>query len=166
MSFLDAPGIHCSHSFRSNPEHQPAPLGCSNLCRTLPELCCKWFSWAHHDTKISQYIKVTITNDHTILQQTFQAQCNEKHMIHDRTVSELTIILGVILPKIHFDYQCPLFPVWPWQSAFQSMHLSRRQHPETKDKWAQKIILRVTLFRKPLSIFYGPRCEAYMWKSP
>jgi len=46
------------------------------------------------------------------------------------------------------------------------MNLLCGDYPQTKEKCAQKIILRVALFRKPLSVFYGPRAEAYMWKSP
>lgn len=93
---------------------------------------------------------------------------NKKLMIQYKTCPELNItnILWVILSKIQFDYERLLCPVWPWQQKFQRMNLLCGDYLQTNDEWAQKIILRVTLFRKPLSIFYGPRCEAYMWKSP
>lgn len=65
------------------------------------------------DTKVSQHVSVTTTNDHIILRQAFEVQCNEKLMIYYMTCSELNItnILGVILLQIHFDYQCLLCPV-------------------------------------------------------
>lgn len=69
------------------------------------------------DTEVSHYVEVPTTNDHVILQQAFEVQCDEKLMMYYKTFPELNItnILGVILSRIHFDYQCLLCPGWPWQ---------------------------------------------------
>ena len=75
------------------------------------------------DTEVSQYVEFKTTNDHIILQQAFEVQCDEKPMMYYKTFPELNVtnILGVILSRIHFDHQRLLCPVWPWQLKSSSL---------------------------------------------
>lgn len=73
----------------------------------LPVLFFKWVKYAQMTLKSAE---VTASSDHIITQRAFEVQHDEKLMIYYKTcpVLNITNILAVILPQIHFDYQCLL----------------------------------------------------------